>query len=130
MALFDQVFEVVEPKRWVRSSNDGQLGYLVRHDGEMKVKLDRSEVILKPFNQHQWRDAEDIRALTPMQAARVAYEADRAYRLATGTQPSLAKEWISLKDEERIAWTRTPNDLGERRKQLREAILSVVGAAP
>lgn len=88
----------------VRSTRDGQLGYVVQTEegAGLAVRLDRkSETRLVPFNTRDWMPDEKPR-LTPMQIARVAYEADRALRLVTGEYG--LPDWVSLKEPVRLTW--------------------------
>lgn len=88
----------------VRSTRDGQLGYVVQSEegGGLAVRLDRkSETRLVPFNTRDWMPDEKPR-LTAMQIARVAYESDRALRLVTGEYG--LPDWVSLKEPVRLTW--------------------------
>lgn len=88
----------------VRSTRDGQLGYVVQSDegAGLAVRLDRKqENRVVPFNPREWVPDEKAR-LTAMQIARVAYEADRALRLVTGEYG--LPDWVSLRENIRLSW--------------------------
>lgn len=107
-------------RRLVRSSNDGQLGEVVEREdsnGNLRLmfKLDRpGEEILRPYNENHFTD-EAERKITRMARARVAYDADRALRMALGEPMLSCKEWIMCKDEERLAFRDKGPPVGQRR---------------
>lgn len=84
---------------------DGQIGFLVeRETGGIAVRLDRKhEERLVPYSPQQWLIDTEPR-LTPIQHARVAYEADRALRSVLGEYG--IPEWQALKEPARLAWLR------------------------
>ncbi len=90
----------------VRSTNDGQRGVVVQMEetGGLGVRLDRrGENRVVPYNAQQWEPDREP-TLTPIQVARVFYDADRALKIARGAYASTLPEWIGLRDEERRAW--------------------------
>lgn len=96
---------VTTPGRRVRSTNDGQLGFTVElESGGLGVRLDRrGEQRIVPFVASQWR--EDLEPeLTPIQRARVFYDADRALKVAKGAYSNTIPEWISVPEDQRRAW--------------------------
>lgn len=97
--------EGISPGRRVRSTNDGQIGYLQElEDGTLGVRLDRrGEQRVVPFRAPEWEPDSEPQ-LTPIQLARLVYDIDRALRIATGSYANTIKEWISLRDQERTAW--------------------------
>lgn len=109
----------------VRNELDGQLGTVVHNDeGKPMVRLDRGkQEILVPYLPSLWKPAERPK-LSPMQVARVCYEADRAYRLARGEYG--VAEWISLKQEKQREWLLPPSK-GDDRAKLYAAIRAVLG---
>jgi hypothetical protein len=110
----------------VRSLRDGQLGYLVETDeGALAVRLDRkAENRIVPFVAAEWTPDRETR-LSPMQVARVAYEADRALRLVTGEYG--VPDWISLKEQTRLVWSKgLPEGANEIRAAVYRAVLKVL----
>jgi len=90
----------------VRSTNDGQLGFLVDDGGALKVCLDRPGARqLRPYHERQWV-ADREPALTEMAIARICHDADRAYRIGRG-EYSLP-DWIALTEQARIGWMKGP----------------------
>lgn len=96
----------------VRRTNDGQLGFVCERTSEdgrkgLGVRLDRKQqTIIEPWSEHRWIPEERAR-LTPLQVARIAYQADQALRSARGEYG--VKDWTELKDEARHAWMVAPD---------------------
>lgn len=113
----------------VRSRLDGQLGEMVERDGIKVVKLDRpGEDLFRPYSPEGWITESEHRPLNPSQISRIAYEADRALRLASGHLSSQVKDWLSLKDEDRIKWIKDgPPESDSRRCDLYDAIIVTLG---
>lgn len=96
-----------DPGRRVRSTNDGQIGYLEEQaDGSLAVRLDRrGEQRVVPFRASEW--APDLEPqLTPIQLARMVYGINRELKIANGSYANTIAEWHSLRDQERVAWLR------------------------
>ena len=69
------------------------------------------------FSDEEW--------LTPMQIARVTYEADKALRLVMGEYG--LPDWVSLKEPVRIEWMKGQGDgIPEIRRKLHQSILKVL----
>jgi hypothetical protein len=114
----------------VRSTRDGQLGYLVEtEDGRgLAVRLDRkAENRVVPFHPREWLPDEKPR-LTPMQVARVAYAADREVRQVMGEYG--LPDWMSLREPQRLAWLKglqlEPGASGEAKKIRSDMYRSVL----
>jgi len=107
----------------VRSVTDGQVGFLVETEGGgIGVKLDRAnEDRVLPYREGQWR-ADEAAPLNHIQIARIAYDADRTFRICRGEYK--VTEWINLRDADRIAWSKLPKDVAKdpERLALYEAI--------
>lgn len=95
-----------KPGARVRSTIDGQLGFVVEDEGRLWVRLDRrGENRMLPYHEAQWvPDSEP--PITPMQLARVCHDADRTWRIVHGEYA--VKEWISLPEKDRLAWLKGP----------------------
>ncbi len=88
----------------VRSTRDGQLGYLVENeDGKgLAVRLDRkAENRVVPYHPREWLPDEKPR-LSQMQIARVAYAVDREVRHVLGEYG--VPDWMSLREPQRLLW--------------------------
>lgn len=90
------------------------------------VRLDRgphNEQVL-PYRPTEW--IEDTRRdLTPMQIARVAYEADKALRTVMGEYG--VKDWIALKEPEHHRWvSKPPIGKDELRVKLQAAVVEAL----
>lgn len=116
------------PEQRVRSRSDGQLGFVVEHEGQKMVRLDRgqrigAEIRLVPYDENQWQPAPRDK-LAAMGVARVAYDADRALRLARGQYG--IPNWIDLRDQGRSWLNGPPGDADDERKALYVAIKKVI----
>lgn len=115
-----------EPGKRVRAVNDGQLGFIVQDEsGALMVRLDRGprQEQLLPYRPSDWIE-DTRRELSPMQVARVAYEADKALRTVGGEYG--VKDWIGLREHEHQKWVSAP-PLGD--DQLRRALHAAIVAA-
>lgn len=108
----------------VRNQVDGQLGWLVEHEGRTAVRLDRAQMqLIVPYREGQW--LEDIEPrLGPIQKARVLHDADRALRLAMGSYG--IPDWRELKQEQQQVWMNEPKDADALRLALYRAIKKVL----
>jgi hypothetical protein len=95
--------------------------------GGYGVQLDRrGEIRVLPWREGQWIPTEDSDRLTPIQKARICYDADRAWQMVHGA-PYSTKEWHSLRDDDRRAWILGPPANADRRRlRLFRAILGVL----
>lgn len=95
-----------DDRKYYRSSQDGEKGYLVDKDGQQWVRLNRpNEELLRPWNNGaHWIPEVEHRPLSPAQLAMVCFEADKALCRALGLHEQTRKEWPSLTDVQRIAW--------------------------
>ena len=111
----------------VRSTNDGQVGFVVTgEDGQKWVRLDRPTGIGSEGRQVLWKEGEWKPApqdpLPPMSVARICYEADKALRHARGEYT--IPDWQSVYDRpEGRAWMKgPPAGVDEARQRLDAAI--------
>jgi hypothetical protein len=96
-----------EERKYFRNSRSGNLGYLVRRAGKDMIRLDRpNEEILSPYTPGQglWEPDHDYGAMSVLQMARVAFEADKQLCYYLGMHEQAKKEWLSLTDEQRQLW--------------------------
>lgn len=90
----------------VRSTRDGQLGWLeTRDDGVKVVRLDRRDYQSAPWNPSAWK-LDRPSPMTDIQIARVVYEADRNLRLVLGEYG--VKPWQDLREPDRVSWIAGP----------------------
>lgn len=103
---------------------DGQLGrVVVMDDGKLGVRLDRGATVqIEPYHPQVWHNEDAPPKLQMMQLARVAYEADRALRVARGEYG--AKEWMSMREQDRLAWSQGgPPAADVERSRLHAAVV-------
>lgn len=112
-----------EPKpsdrTYFRSTLDAQRAYLVRTvSGEDMLRLDRpGQEILRKLDD-TWKPDDQTYPITPHQAAKIAFIADCALCAVIG-EPQLAKrEWLSVKEQERIRFMREGPKVGGIRDKL------------
>lgn len=92
-------------RKYYRSSVSGDLAYLVRRDGKDHIKLDRPmEDICRPFRPDQWIEEKSHAPLARAHIVQVAFEADKRLCPFLGLHLEARKDWLSLRDEERIQW--------------------------
>ena len=109
MKLPDNYDPKPEAKQWYRHVNDGQLGWIVKRDGVVKIKLDRPgpREIVKPFSKVQWQLCEETRKLTPYQIGEVAFAADRVLCRVLGKYQEAMNSWRTLEHAEQMNWIAT-----------------------
>lgn len=114
-------------KQWYRQGGSGgQLGWLVRRNGADRVKLDReAEEITLPFKAGDWVPEREHRPMTVAQLAQVAFEADRVLCFFVGLPANKKKDWVSLSDDQKIAWM----DKGPTKHEIRKALYRAVSDA-
>lgn len=101
---------VEEPKAhervFYRHRDTGELAYLVKLDGKLKLRMNRpGETILKAFSEELWVKEEAARYdLAPMQRAKVAFAADKELCMLLGLPTLARRDWLKMRDHERIAW--------------------------
>lgn len=90
---------------YYRHVREGHLGYLVQQDGRDFIQYDRvGEPVLRVFKAQDWIAEHEPRPISEVAVARIAYEADMELCRALGEAPTARKPWLSLKDDERIAF--------------------------
>jgi len=112
-------------RTYYRHALTGDLGWLVRRDGAEHILLDRpGQEIAKPFKPGEWTVEAEYRPLTRMQFAQVAFAADKALCLALGKHLLARREWLSMRDEDRIVFMQMGPRAGGGRQELFEAIMA------
>lgn len=113
-----------EERVYYRDIQTGDLGYMVRREGKACIRLDRPlQEIIRPYRKNQWKPDVEHRPLTKFQVTRIAFEADRQLCLTLGLHDKAKREWMSLTDEQRIAWSDGgPTDKVERVKLYRSVM--------
>lgn len=90
---------------YYRNTTTGERGWLVERDSKQYMQLNRpAEEILLPYRPAEWVPERDTRPLTRQQCAQVAFEADKMLCLFLGLHREAKRQWLSLTDEDRIAW--------------------------
>lgn len=114
-------------RTYYRSRHDGQRAYLVRRDGVDQLRLDRpQEELLRKFTDAEWSPDDQTYPMTPHQAARVAFIADRALCGVIGAHTEARDEWLSQKERARIRFMERGPETGDIRDKLFGAIMGVL----
>ncbi len=109
------------------TTQNGQRAYLVERSGVQMLKLDSydPEVLVK-FDPAMWTIERELRPLTKMQAARVAYEQDRALCVALHMHIESRKQWVDMSPEERIEFMESGPERNAMRKKLWRSTMSLL----
>lgn len=90
---------------YYRHARTGDLGYLVRREGQDHIRMDRPmDDSTRTFRAGEWLPEHDRRPLTVAQLAQVAFAADLQLCRWMGMHEESKKEWVNLREEERIEW--------------------------
>lgn len=114
----------MQPGQRLRRGLDGQVGFLVIDEaGKKRVRLDRGTKLgtdqsTVPYSEHVWVPDEAPK-ITKDQIRRVFYAAVRELRIVRGEYS--VKQWIDLRDEDRIGWKLS--------EQLRADLLALLAEA-
>lgn len=106
-----QTPNVVEPpigEREYYTHRDGRRGFLVSCDGDDCIKLDTPQYESVVDLDDGWAPLRQTHPVTQMQLAQVSYAADAA--LCVVLRMPRQKDWIMLRDVERIVWARQGPD--------------------
>ena len=113
-------------RTYYRSVRDGQRAYLVRRGGKDMMRLDREmEEILFPVNKEnlqEWVADRQVHPINAYQLAQVTFAADRELCRVMGKTIESRKEWLSLKEQERVKWMEVGPDTGDIRDDLYDAM--------
>lgn len=111
-------------RSYFRHSSSGDLGWMVRRDGEDHIKYDRPmQDLTKPYRQGEWKPENRPYPLTVTQMAMVAFEADKRLCFFLGLQSKTKMDWQALTDRERDMWVNGGPEVPERRAILYNAIM-------
>jgi hypothetical protein len=118
-------------RRYMRHRATGDLGWLVRRQGEDHVKYDRGgvdqTVVAKRDAKGEFTEWSDVAAPAPVntfQIAMVAYEVNRMLDRYLGNV-SPKKPWIDLDEDKRHAWLNDGPQMPGIRNEMYEAIMAV-----
>lgn len=104
-------------RQMYRSVWDGELGEKVVKEGKEYIRLNRpAQELLRPYNPNDWKIEADEYPLTPNQVGAICWAADKALCKALGLHAEARKEFINLRDEDRLAWS----EHGPSSKQVEE----------
>lgn len=116
--------EAFQPGQTVKRVSDGQVGRVVERDGGLAVRLDRGKAeIFEPASPATWKPAPAAAPLSRMAVASIAYAATRQLRQVRGEYG--VKEWIQLRDADRIKLAEEPPTDAEQRA-LWEAVFEAL----
>lgn len=82
----------------------GDRGYAVVENGETRLRLDRVGESLTRRLDGNWERETERRPLLRHQLWRVAFESDKSLCGALGLPQLGSRDWLNLKDHERIDW--------------------------
>lgn len=122
-----------DPEVWqriyVRNSSTGDLGWLVRREGQDKVRLDRSQQeILVEYQEHLWTHERTYRPISRVQVVQVAFEADRVLLKSLGEHDKARKSWHELSEKQRKAWIEEGPKNPPKRAELYKVITECLEA--
>lgn len=120
-------FRVAEPIEYYRKKGSGDRGFLVRYkDGSLHMRLDRpSQEVDIPYRQGDWELEATVRQFNRFQVARLTYELDRELCKMLGQFGNVGREWLSMRDEDRIFW----RDAGPQTHGIRQEVYDAIMAA-
>lgn len=112
-------------RRYYRHKENGDRGFLIQVSGKMMIERD-PETKDRVFMQlGKWDVEQDLRHMSRHQIAKVAFEADKELCRALGLHKEANREWLNLKDAERIGWT-NKGPSGPVRKDLYDTIVKLL----
>lgn len=92
-------------RQYVRHVETGELGYLVRRQGQQKVRLHNDgQEILRAWVPGNWTAEVVRRELSKFAVARVAFEADKALCKELGLHGVTRRVWDKLTEAQRLAF--------------------------
>ena len=112
---------------YYRSIHTGQRGYLVETDDGPRIRYDSQTKKVVTFDPREWQPEVVRGPMTRMQAARIAWGADREFANYLRDPEAQRKEWLNLDDETRIDFAKYGPDAGRERQDLFYAIMNALG---
>lgn len=108
-----------------RDKQTGDLGYLVRRNGQDRIRLDRpgQEIIRKL---EDFDEENEFRPYNLHQVAVLAFESDKHLARMQGNHGDSRREWMNLREEERIRFMQHGPKGGGLRGELWSAIMDVL----
>jgi hypothetical protein len=111
-------------RQYFRNASSGDLGWLVRRDGQDCIKRDiASNDTFVPYREGQWRPEFRPYPLTTTQMAMVAFCADKELCRFLGLQSKSKMDWAALTDSERSQWINEGPNNPDRRAVLYQSIM-------
>lgn len=112
-------------RQYYRSTDTGDLGWLVRREGKDRIRLDRAnQEIIRPFDDGKWIEDREWRPFSRTQVSKLLFEIDRQMCLLLGLHKEAKRDWLSLKDADRIEWMKSGPGPGNLRAKVYEAVLA------
>lgn len=110
---------------WYRDKQTGDRAYFVRRNGQDRVRLDRpgQEIIRKL---EDFDEENEFRPYNLHQVAVLAFESDKLLAKMQGNHSESKREWMSLREEERIRFMQHGPKEGGLRAELFAAIMGVL----
>lgn len=114
-------------RQYYRSSDTGDLGWLVRRDGKDRIRLDRPmQEIVKPFDEGKWVEEREWKPFSRTQVQKLLFELDKQMCFLLSLYKEAKKDWLSLKDEERIEWMKNGPGPGNLRAEVYKAVFKIL----
>jgi hypothetical protein len=108
---------------YYRAGLDGQRAYVVKRNGEECLRLDRpGEELIRALD-NTWKPDSQTHPMTPHQAAKVAWAADKALCAAIGEFQESKNQWINAPERERIRFMEEGPDADNVRDRLFLAVM-------
>lgn len=111
---------------YYRDARSGDLGWMVRRQGQDMILLDRpNQELLRLYRPTDFVKDVSKRDLSALQMARVAFEADKWLRYFQGEPMALKDDWLDLREDDRIRFT-NEGPVSAKRAKLYRAVLKAL----
>jgi len=118
----------VEGRIWYRSTITGERGWLVEEAGKRFIHPDRVGKVDLEVCDTEWIPEQIRPKINRMQAAQVAWDADKVLRKWLGVAVGTRDEWMNMREADRILYAqRGPKDDDGIRHALFLAIMKALG---
>lgn len=105
----------------------GDRAYKVIREGRWCVRWDRpNDPSFRVFKPDDWVPLRQAHPISDAHAGQIAHAADRQLCISIGLHGAAEKDWLSLSEEQRIAWMRVGPQRNPLRKALWEAVMSAL----